>query len=83
MDCLQLQSPTRKEMDYPQSQMVPLLMKEQRLVCKSFIPFESVYSLSISIEEGAGSNQLAIFGSMVGLLLLLAVIIGASFVLML
>ena len=59
------------------------------LVTKSFFPdgpatndgkmsssFELLYSLSISLEEGTGSSQLAVIGSAVGLLLLLVAIVG-------
>ena len=43
--------------------------------CVSF-NHESLYSPSIPIEEGTGSNQSAVVGSMVGLLLLLMAIVG-------
>ena len=38
---------------------------------------------SLSIEEGTGSNQLAVVGSVVGLFLLLMAIVGAVFLVML
>ena len=41
----------------------------------------SIYSLSL--EEGTGSNELAVVGSMVGLFLLLVAIVGAVFLVML
>ena len=51
---------------------------EETKSSKSKVSFELVYSLSISLEEGTGSNQLAVIGSMVGLLLLLVVIVGVA-----
>ena len=38
---------------------------------------------SLSLEEGTGSNQLAVLGLMVGLFLLLMAIVGAVFLVML
>ena len=51
-------------------------MKKQSPV--NLVSFELLYSLSISLEEGTGSNQLAVVGSMVGLLLLLMAIVGVA-----
>ena len=45
---------------------------------KSKVSFELLHSLSISLEEGTGSNQLAVIGSMIGLFLLLVAIVGVA-----
>ena len=54
--------------------MIPLLLKEQSPVSFKCHLNRSIHSLSVE----KGSNQIAIIGSMVGLLLLLMVIVGVA-----
>ena len=61
--------------------MLPLFMEDQCPVM--LVPDLNHYLYSLSLEEGTGSNQLAVLGSMVGLFLLLVAIVGVVFLVML
>ena len=56
--------------------MIPLLMKEQSPVSFKSHLNHSIHSLFV--EKGTGSNQIAIIGPVVGLLLLLMAINGVA-----
>ena len=76
VEYLQSQSLKWKKLGYPQSQMIPLPLKKQSPVnLKSPL---NHYTHSLSLEDSTGSSQLAVVGSMAGLLLLLIAIVGGT-----